>query len=274
MAYDAKVLADSISPQGRRLTTIEATLPRIVLAELNTHRQFSRNSASSRAIPVAKMLQRVKEDPFIPIWWGKNQKGMQAVEELDEVDRKRAIQHWLAARDNAISSVEILQAIDVHKQIANRLLEPWLWHTVIVTATEWANFFGLRRHKDAQPEFKKSADMIWDVREASTPKYIDYAGWHLPLIDVEDKTKFPAFEDLIWASAGRCARVSYLTHDGRRDLNEDVALARKLRISGHMSPLEHPARPQMPEESGRDTGNFVGWIQLRKEIVGEAVFSA
>ena len=151
MSYSAKVLADSISPDGVRLTTMEVTFPRIVLAEFNTHRMFSRNSASSRAIPVEKMIQRVLDDPFSPVWWGKNQSGMQAAEELSGEALRLARQHWLDARDFAISCVRLFQApeISLHKQIANRLLEPFLWHTVVVTATEWENFFALRCHKDA-----------------------------------------------------------------------------------------------------------------------------
>jgi len=246
---------------------------------------FSRNSASSRAIPVEKMIQRVLEDPFVPIWWGKNQKGMQAVEELSEQDQVDARHEWLTARSNAVQTVRILQKdFDVHKQIANRLLEPWLWHTVIVTATEWANFFALRRHKDAQPEIRVAANMMWDAREASSPEALGDKVWHMPLVNpVEITASWGQKPDWIdyWkrVSVGRCTRVSYLTHDGKRDPDEDVALCERIRKAGHMSPFEHVARPMLRTESqyalGKDiSGNFRGWIQFRKELPNEDVFKS
>lgn len=295
MAYSAKILKDSLSPQGVRLTTIEVTFPRIVLAEFNTHRTFSRNSASSRAIPVEKMLKKVKEDPFIPIYWGKNQKGMQAEKEFAENEKEGLKLQWLRARDQAIFAVESLLQTGVHKQITNRLLEPWLWHTVIVTATEWDNFWGLRRHKDAQPEIRRGAEIMHDVYVASTPKAINYNDWHLPL--VEDDEVFDlqvAGFDVRKVSAGRCARVSYLTHDGKRDPQADIELCDRLVQSGHMSPLEHVARPldigdmesilQKSGVGGIDRqnldareifcGNFCGWMQLRKTLPYESNFLA
>lgn len=148
--YKAEILADSLSPQGNRLTTMKITFPRFILAEMNTHRMFSRNSASSRAIPFRKMVQMVEENPFIPIAWQKDHKGMQGneyfaemvnVETTDLGDLKYA---WLEARDYAVKQATWLNKIRVTKQLCNRLLEPFMWHTVIVTATEWENFFALR----------------------------------------------------------------------------------------------------------------------------------
>jgi thymidylate synthase ThyX len=194
MAYGAKILADSISPEGHRLTTFEITFPRLVLAEFNTHRVFSRNSASSRAIPVVKQLKRILEDPFVPLEFGTNQPGMQAGAALGGIKLQHARQAWRHARNEAViqalklisspmcvedglaqqdktgwqlsdlvTSVEEYLSqvancpeqaysdhLGVHKQLANRLLEPFMWHTVILTATEWSNFFALRAHKDAQ----------------------------------------------------------------------------------------------------------------------------
>lgn len=278
MAYNARVLKDSISPAGVRLTTLEVTFPRIVLAEFNTHRVFSRNSASSRAIPVEKMLKRVMDDPFIPIYWGKNQKGMQAEQELTPAEAANAEREWLIARDFAITQAQHLLDIGVHKQITNRLLEPFLWQTVIVTATEWDNWEALRRHPDAQPEIKRIADLMSDVRSASSPRPLKYDQWHLPLTDELDDV-LARGGDIDWdfwkkVSTGRCARVSYLTHDGRRDLAADIQLCDRLRSSGHMSPFEHIARPMqfgldisiddLPAATFR--GNFRGWVQYRKEI--------
>jgi len=284
MSYAAKILADSISPDGVRLTTMEVTFPRIVLAEFNTHRMFSRNSASSRAIPVEKMIQRVLDDPFLPVWWGKNQSGMQATEELAGEALRLAKHHWLDARDFAVACVRLFQApeINLHKQIANRLLEPFLWHTVIVTATEWENFFALRCHKDAQPEIRIIAEMMRGLYRSSEPRAVDYGEWHLPLVDDGERAQFYNWSDrtaLQKCCVGRCARVSYLTHDGRRDPAEDVVLADRLRAAGHMSPFEHAARPMMRGEfcdgdsSRMFDGNFRGWVQYRKILPNEAVYT-
>ena len=201
MSFDVKVLADSRSPAGYRLTTLEATFPRFVLAEFNTHRVFSRNSASSRAIPIAKQLRRVLEEPYVPIEFGSNQPGMQAGAALAGEKRDAAEHEWLRARDDAVRRVlgliadpdafsadedllEILEQVEaairdrtqpaewlnVHKQVANRLLEPFMWHTVIVTATEWDNFWNLRCHPDAQPEIRLVAETMRDAMEASEPE--------------------------------------------------------------------------------------------------------
>jgi thymidylate synthase ThyX len=296
MAFDAKVLADSRSPAGHRLTTLEATFPRFVLAEFNTHRVFSRNSASSRAIPIAKQLRRVLEQPYVPIEFGSNQPGMQAGPPLEGEARDAAEREWLGARDDAVRRVlglvtspeeiadadplEVLGRIEraarernrpegwlnVHKQVANRLLEPFMWHTVIVTATEWENFWNLRCHPDAQPEIRLVAERMRESVEESEPSPVGADEWHLPLIRPEDREQVASIEDLVRVSAGRCARVSYLTHDGRRDLQADVDLHDRLLESGHMSPLEHPARP-LP--GGEWSGNFRGWRSYRKEVPGE-----
>lgn len=301
MGFDAKVLADSLSPASHRLTTLEATFPRFVLAEFNTHRVFSRNSASSRAIPIAKQLRRVLEEPYVPIEFGSNQPGMQAGPPLEGERREAAEREWLRARDDAVRRVLGLvtdpdtaagdlidtleqveeatrtkdrpdQWLNVHKQVANRLLEPFMWHTVIVTATEWDNFFNLRCHLDAQPEIRLVAETMRDVAAASEPEQLGEDEWHLPLVRPEDREQVSSTEDLIKVSAGRCARVSYLTHAGKRDLGADIELHDRLLESGHMSPLEHPARPLGATELEENewSGNFRGWLPYRKTISGEA----
>jgi len=303
MSFDAKVLADSRSPAGHRLTTLEATFPRFVLAEFNTHRVFSRNSASSRAIPIVKQLRRVLEDPYVPIEFGSNQPGMQAGPALVGEKREAAEREWLHARDDAVRRAlglvadpdaipadgDLSEALDeaeeairnkaqpsawlnVHKQVANRLLEPFMWHTVIVTATEWDNFWNLRCHPDAQPEIRLVAESMRTATMDSGPAELDWDDWHLPLIRPEDLDQATSIEDLIKISAGRCARVSYLTHAGKRDLEADIQLHDRLLESGHMSPLEHPARPLSATELEADewSGNFRGWFPYRKGISGEA----
>lgn len=279
MAYNAKVLLDSVNECGDRLFTVEATFPRIILAEFNTHRMLSRNAASSRAIPVSKMIEAVEHDPFIPIYWGKNQSGMQANEELDEIGKRRAEQTWLGLRDLAIIGVKaMIEDQGLHKQIANRPLEPWMWTTVIASATEWQNFFKLRCHPDAQPEMQKIAFMIRDLYEEHEPCEVVDNSWHLPLVSHNDEEELIAegfsIEDRIKISVGRCARVSYLTHDGKRDPHADIELCNRLSKSGHWSPFEHVAQAMTANQrySSEESmsGNFVGWTQYRKSFWNES----
>lgn len=292
MAYSAKIIADSVSDKGDRVTTMEVTFPRLVLAEFNTHRMFSRNSASSRAIPVAKQLERITTDPFIPEYWGVNQKGMQADAQLEDTEREEATNIWLEARDSAVSHVQRLMSRNVHKQIANRLLEPFMWHTVIVTATEWSNFFALRANPMAQPEIRVIAEMMLELYRMNRPTPVPYGGWHLPLIQADEYDgAFELSKEARKISAARCARVSYLTHDGRRDLAADLELYERLVSGGHLSPLEHVAMAFEHNEHGvvfdggrllqyarvpvvsAWIGNFRGWKQLRKFVRNEQDFS-
>lgn len=276
MAYSARVLADSISESGYRLTTMEVTFPRFVLAEFNTHRVFSRNSASSRAIPFAKQIAKIIEDPFIPEYWGANQSGMQAATEIPKKEQIKAKQAWLKARDVAIELASGLAELPVHKQTVNRLIEPFMWHTVLVTSSEWSNFYALRTDENAQPEIRKAAQLMQDVQETSEPKLLKDGQWHLPLIqDDERDGKFETTERARLISVGRCARVSYLTHDGVRDPQKDVELAEMLRGNGHMSPFEHVARPMTAKEleTGEWSGNFRGWHQYRKDLPNEDDFA-
>jgi len=301
MGFEAKVLADSVAPAGQRLTTLEATFPRFILAEFNTHRVFSRNSASSRAIPVAKQLRRLLDDPYVPIEFGSNKPGMQAGPPLTGAARDAAEAEWLRARDDAVRHVlglisspenvagfedlhECLEAaqgslkeppaewLNVHKQVANRLLEPFMWHTVIVSSTTWENFLNLRCHPDAQPEIRLIATKMRDAVERSVPTRLEPDEWHLPLVGEAEREEASSPEELAKISIGRCARVSYLTHAGTRDLSADVTLYDRLLESGHMSPMEHVARPMTPAELDRSewSGNFQGWIAHRKLIPGES----
>lgn len=271
MSFACKILADSVGPTGSRLTTLEVTFPRIVLAEFNTHRMLSRNSASSRAIPVEKRIAQVESNPFMPAAFGKNRPGMQATETLDACETLDAAKEWQAAKDAALHHASRLAALGVHKQLANRLLEPFLWHTVIVSATEWSNFFALRCHPDAQPEIRTIAEMMRSAMADSSPVYLHGGIWHLPLVpDVGELLGTFSELDVAMISAGRCARVSYLTHDGKRDPVADLALAAKLRASGHMSPFEHVA---YATDEGAMIGNFRDWYQLRKRLPFEHDFS-
>lgn len=256
MTHSARILADSISNKGHRLTTFEVTFPRIILAEVNTHTILSRNSASSRAIPVQKMLERAKNHPYIPLTWGKNQKGMSADADLDEHEANKSEYQWLKDRDHAIECVEKLLEIGVHKQLTNRLLEPFLWHTAIITATEYSNFFNLRNNPKAHPDIQLMAQLMQERYNASDPNNLRYDEWHLPLVAQEDWRDVEAYgitgracEDaMVKISSARCARISYLTHDGKRDVMEDLKLYGRLLEPGHMSPFQHPARPMDEDE--------------------------
>ncbi len=253
----AKIIADSISPAGHRLTTFEAVYPRIVLAEVNTHRLLSRVSASSRAVPVEKMVRRVLEDPYVPTHWGKNQKGMQAEEELSEGEQTVATSWWLGARDKAVESARALLAVGVHKQITNRLIEPFMWHPTVISATEWSNFFNLRDHTAAHPDFRDLAHAMRELYGKSEPRQLGSNEWHMPYIGPEDcgdevladvNAAYEKQNMLCKVSVGRCARVSSLTHDGKYDLSADVGLHDKMHAGGHMSPYENVARPMTPDE--------------------------
>lgn len=332
MAYAARIVLDSISQANIRLTTMEVRFPRYVLSEFNTHRVFSRNSASSRAIPVKKQLRNLLSDPYVPDKFGRNQRGMQSYAFLAGLQHDEATRIWLRARDRAATSafelllgerlsgdifgynpecghanikrleagfddailhagsaanneqLETTNILDVHKQFANRVLETFMWQTVIVTATEWSNFFALRANPEAQPEIRIIAEMMQELYWENQPTHVAPGEWHLPFIQPDE---------IVWAreniesakkvSAARSARVSYLTHDGRRDVSEDLTLYERLVTPGHMSPLEHPATPcphaccdgssRSSLNQGQWHGNFRGWKQLRKFIPNEHDFS-
>lgn len=295
----AKVIEDSISPHGDRLTTMEVRLHRYVLAELNTHKAPSRNSASSRAIPLRKQIERVMDEPAIPLVWPSEQSGMQGGEPLSDYARKQAEHLWRKAAADAAESAARMHALGIrederlHKSVANRLLEPFLMHTVVMTSTAWQNFFGLRDHENAQPEIAVPARMMREAYEVSEPTKLTYGQWHLPYIQDED---FEIAEErvgldtravwhhLVKISSARCARVSYLTHDGKRDHQADLDLYDRLTSARpmHASPLEHVATPAgwnkhritvESEFTGRTMtltlpkyGNLLGWHNHRFDV--------
>lgn len=259
MSFGVRILADSINTAGCRLVTFACTYERFIHAEFMTHRNFSRNAASSRAIPIEKMLQRVMEDPVVPIHWGKNQKGMQAFEELGSAEQAYCKTTWLQARDAAVGRVRELSDTGLHKQIANRLLEPFMWITTIISTTDFEHFRSLRCHKDAEPHFQRLAYAMSDAYEESIPKELNTFQWHLPLTGFEGD-ELLSTDELVKVSCARCARVSYLTHDGRRDVEADFALHDRLAESRHWSPFEHAA---MAMEGTEQYANFNGFKQAR-----------
>lgn len=260
----ASVVADSVNQEGLRLTTLEVTFHRYILAEFNTHRAFSRNSASSRAIPIEKMIGNLLGNPCFPLEFGTNQPGMQAGPPLTGQTLKDAMLLWTGARDAAIRYAKSLQALGVHKQVTNRLLEPFMWHTAIVTSTEWENFFRQRCSELAQPEIHAVADKMRYVYDIHEPQDLYAEEWHLPYIQPDERDL--DLNTLIKVSAARCARVSYLTQNGIRDLEKDIELFERLVTADppHWSPLEHLATPMLPGLS--NLGNFDGWAQLRHNL--------
>lgn len=306
MGYQCNILADSVSPTGVRLTTFELTFPRFILAEVNTHRMASRNAASSRARPLTKVIEGLLTDAVTPIFQ-KNRKGMQSTEPLTPAEQQAAASYWYEWMTDSIARAEYMSDTwGIHKQWVNRPLEAWQWVTDIFSMTDLDNFFALRCHKDAQPEFQIVAKMMRAAQQGSTPDKLEFGEWHLPLVYSEDRLSFHVSE-LVKISAGRCCRVSYLTHTGVRDPYEDIALHDRLVRKGseelapmHMSPLEHQAFPVPPTDGrlsyrldqleatnpfGSQTplpvvpkpgaigycGNFKGYIQYRKTLENENI---
>ena len=341
---NAKIVADSINSQGKRITSFILTYPRFIHSELMTHRVFSRNSASSRAIPFNKMIEMVESDPFIPIAWQSKHTGMQGTDYLDgDSEQQLLINKWLEARDLAVQQAKLLDYNNVTKQLCNRILEPFMWHTVLVTATEFENFFELRcpkyqwqdgkvfnswkdlvsdafesggsrdwvdglencslierlKHSKSAAEIhiQALAEAMWDAMNESKPKLLNPGEWHIPFSDnINDdeilqkiakkeevghlETAYGIYQHYaIKIATARCARLSYMTFEGKIDYAKDIALHDTLLKAHHMSPFEHCAKaPTEDELNFKDkgfnilkgtepySGNFNGWIQYRQLI--------
>lgn len=280
----AKVILDSVSPEGIRLTTVQVRFWRPMLPELNTHRAISKNAGSSRARPSKAIIDQVRNDPWGPIHWGKNQAGMQANDELQGVGRQAAKWDWRDAARFSAEKAESMLAIGVHKQIVNRLLEPFTYVDVLLTATDWANFFALRLHEDAQPEMQDLAQAINGAMNASEPTLLQPGEWHLPYIQDCERCKYD-LDTLKKLSVSRCAKISYTAFDGTIEpVEKELARYSRLIESQpmHASPSEHVATPDktwdhyIPDEESEWKnpslhGNISGWIQLRKTLPSEYV---
>jgi len=289
MTFDVKIVADSVA-NDIRITTMQLKYPRFIHSELMTHRMFSRNASSSRAIPISKIIEQVEDSPAMPIHWGKNKAGMQASEELPPHIANGCRLQWERAAVQAAHLAESLEDIGLHKQITNRILEPFQWISVIVTATEWDNFFALRCHPAAQPEIQHLATLMQSAMNESEPydfaryELAKYPHWHLPYVDWKEEREI-GIDKAIKCSIARCARVSYLNHDqSKPDIQKDLELADKLISMGHMSPTEHQATPMRDPMTGQHyavvnwelgvthcdksfnlwSGNFRGWVQYRQ----------
>lgn len=272
-----KIVEDHVSPDGVRLTSVEVRTHRWTLAEWNTHRTFSRNSASSRAIPLETMIDRVAVDPAWPLVWPREQPGMSGGTELtgEDLEMAQALfgDCWFDIIENINLYIDRLtakygddaKAHRLHKSLVNRLIEPFLWHTMLISATEWENFYRQRCAPQAMPEFRIAAEMIRDALATSTPTKLNWFEWHTPYVGLNVDDDLLGIMDRLKVSVARCARTSYLTHDGIRDIKKDIELYEgTLANYGHWSPLEHVAICLPREWEEAHFGNFVKpWHQMR-----------
>lgn len=308
--YMAEVLADSISPDGVRLTTLQVRYPHAVHKDMLTHRVFERNFMSFRAYPIEKVVEMVRDNPFVPEEFSARERGMDVGEAI--ADQEEAVALWLDARDHAVNSALGLIGLGVNKGHVNVLLQDFAWITGIITATEWSNFWALRAFppEGSKPraEVQRIAGMMHEAMEASAPRRLDYGEPHLPMVrqydrhDAADRASSAtgttdygglvrsAEDTLLRVSTGRVARVSYLTHDGVRDMDMDVGLHDRLLGNGHMSPFGHPAWPipltgpkyveapdprvgRVPARGPDWRGPLWGWCSYRSSIPNEHDFA-
>lgn len=260
---ECQVIADSVMG-GTRITSVQVKYPRFILPQLNTHRAFSRSTASSRAVPTAKLIKMVRNEPVVPVHWGQNQAGMVAENEMDEARIAAAKLVWMEAADTAANIAQELAEIGVHKQVVNRVLEPFMWAETIITATEWDNFFKLRLADDTQPEIQALAKAIKKAMDESVPVQ---RPWHLPYLsedELNDSSFLGEYTKKAKISAARCARVSYLNHNKLKpSVGEDLKLADRLIEAGHMSPFDHQAMFNNVENSRNENRNFQDWKPYR-----------
>lgn len=252
------------------LWTFELTYPRYIHSEFMTHRVFSRNASSSRAIPVKRMIEQVRENTVIPPKVFMNQKGMVGETEADPFTTTAFHVLWEEAAENACKTAEMMERLGIHKQHVNRILEPFQFIKVIVTATDWHNFFVLRLAPDAQPEIRELASAIYDEMNRYRNKDVgvleldkEHIVVSIPYITDEDIKEIgkEEYHLLMKISAARCARVSYNNHDGSKpDIEKDLKLYGHLYDSKHMSPMEHAC---IRDEDHRKNANLTGWKSLR-----------
>lgn len=290
----AKIIKDSYNETHEtRITTFELVYPRFVHGELMTHRVFSRNAASSRAIPIDKVIELVETTPAMPVHWGANQAGMQAKVEVVDIERAKKV--WLSARDSAVVYAKALRDAGLHKQIVNRVLEPFQLIKTIVTATDYNNWFWLRDHEDAQPEIAQLAAVMCVEYTASIPENLYCGEWHVPYVKtyrdahtsilhyIDEHDKYITMEEARMISASCCAQVSYRKNDGSLEKASMVFDRLINSVPVHASPVEHIATPieykmfadeyfdvEGVTHIGLDempySGNLRGWIQFRQLI--------
>ena len=296
MTINATVVADSISSEGKRVVTVEVEFPRIILAEVNTHKIMSKNYSSTRAIPIMTQLELIANNPAMPVFYGKNQSGMVAEKELDNLGKSQADCVILDMLDYVSKGVEKLHKIGLHKQSAGRYLEPWMHVKGVITSTEWENFFWLRDHPDAQPEFQILAHKIYDAINESNPNTLLSGDWHVPYYRegywAEGQFE-EGLDEALMISSSCTAQVSYRKSDS--SLEKAQVVYDRLNIGSedkpqHVSPTEHQCTPVREssvlvnnisdpdtwengvtayhKELGFMSGNLSGWVQHRQLISG------
>lgn len=295
----AQVILASTAAYSPPIYTIRGRLPRCIWPEVLTHRKFGRNARSSRAVPVERMLEEVRTDPFMPWHWGKNQRGMQAGEDHNEPvlfgphktnDACSRGEAWMVASWQAAKNAQAFMNAGYHKQIVNRLLEPFMWIDVLITATDWDNFLWLRDHSDAEPHLQDWARLAGQAIETAEVQELEPGQWHTPYVEAADfhslegefndgRTPIETLAQRV--SSARCARISYTPFNtDKADIAADLDLYDKLMGADrlHASPTEHQATPDRMDpdypncnqwEASHLHGNLDGWIQFRKTIAGE-----
>lgn len=295
------VQASKSAYTGKELWTFELEFPRYILAEVNTHCILEKNSASSRAIPVKTSNELIKNNPAIPVYWGKNQSGMVAGEELGELEKEASKQVWLAAMHSAIAHSTVLDQLKNHKQVANRIVEPWQRMKTVMSGTEWANLFYLRDHPDADPTFQELAKVMIKAKSQVQPVELRYKQWHTPYVTRKIEGDvihyFSAGQELtiqqaLMVSASCSAQTSYRKSD--ESLEKAMQVFERLNIGSedkpaHASPTTHQGTPiryddvietdpltwpvgitHMTKDKKLWSGKFQDFIQYRKLIPNEA----
>lgn len=286
----AKVICASMGPTGVPLFTLRLRYPRIIHAELMTHRMLTKSTASSRAIPTSVMLEILEEDPARFVSWGKNKSGMSSIEDIGEQESTLADLLWSMLRKHTMETVRALHGLKVHKQLANRPLEPFSKITCVISGTEWSNFEALRVNPDAQPEFHNLARQIRDVLRDTIFDRLDDGAYHLPFVtNAPDEAELRklSVQDQIACSVARCARETYGKSLDQKSAKDELRVYNDLLRAGHMAPFEHVGQActkERWESAARaaaeewvlrrvPVGNFWGWLQHRKTITFEHDFS-
>ena len=255
----AEVIAHSVSPQGKEIVTVAVKYGLIVHAEFLRHRQLSRGVKSNRAIPTKTIRKEVLNDPYVPVFLGKNKAGMQSVEEIKFKSIGKTI--FLGARYPVVFAHWLLEKMGAHKEWTNRLLNPWQWVRETITATEWENLYALRLHEAAQRDIRQVVECVQEAislsRQHGGMVELEPGEWHTPYVTqyrdisgtlyyIDNDGSHLSVANALQASTSRCARSSYDKHDGTTSLwKDDVSLYNTLVADDpkHMSPCEHQATP-------------------------------
>lgn len=258
--FSVRTIRASINPAGEKIVTLVARYPRFIHSELMTHKDLRRNASSSRAIPFKTMLRLTRKEMAAPIFWGKNQPGMQAQVELTGFAKWFAKFMWYGTGHIVLTLAWLLSFSKVHKQVINRMIEPWTYINVQITATNWNRMLNLRLDKAAQPEFQLLAQLIKEALDTAEYEQLQWGEWHLPWIDSEETMYITS--QLILISSARSARLSYTPiGEPKRNIEKDLTLSNDLLVQEHLSPFEHPARAEPGVHAG-----MAGWCNYRTSI--------